>query len=156
VFVDQAAEQVGAVELQIGSRSRRRWVSVCLLGRAKCECPMRPMLVVMARVDMKHVLELAAAENEQPVEALATHRPDPTLGMCVRVRCLDGCADHSHSVACEDLIEATAELGVAIVDQETERLLAILERHQQVACLLGSKRISSSFEGSDLPNSTIS
>ncbi len=38
---------------------------------------MRPMLVVMARMDMKHVLEVAATENEQPVEALATRRPDP-------------------------------------------------------------------------------
>jgi hypothetical protein len=60
---------------------------------------MWPMLVVMARVDAKHVLELAAAEDEQAVEALATHAADPALGVGVRVRCLDGCADHSHSFA---------------------------------------------------------
>jgi hypothetical protein len=38
---------------------------------------MWPMLVVMAGVDAKHVLELAAAEDEQPVEAFATDAADP-------------------------------------------------------------------------------
>jgi hypothetical protein len=51
---------------------------------------MRPMLVVMAGIDAKHVLELPSAEDEEPVEALASHAADPALGMCVRVRCLDG------------------------------------------------------------------
>jgi hypothetical protein len=40
----------------------------------------------MIGVDAKHVLELAAAEDEQPVEALATHAADPALGVGVRVR----------------------------------------------------------------------
>jgi hypothetical protein len=39
---------------------------------------MGPMPVVMGRKDMKHVRELAAAEDEQPVEALATHAADPS------------------------------------------------------------------------------
>jgi hypothetical protein len=30
----------------------------------------------------------------------------------------------------EDVVAAAAELGVAIVDQEAERLLAIIEGHQ--------------------------
>jgi hypothetical protein len=49
------------------------------------------------------------------------------------VRCLDGRTDHGHSFATEDVIEAAAELGVAIVDQEAGRSLAIIERHPQVA-----------------------
>jgi hypothetical protein len=44
----------------------------------------------MTGVDAKHVLELAAAEDEQPVEALATHAADPALGVGVRVRRLNG------------------------------------------------------------------
>ena len=91
----------------------------------------------MARIDIKHVLEVAAAEDEQPVEALTTRAADPALGVGVRVRRPDGCADHGHSFAREDLIEAAAELRVAIMDQETDRLLAIVEVHQQVARLLG-------------------
>jgi hypothetical protein len=35
------------------------------------------------------------------------------------------------------VIEAAVELGVAIVDEEAERLLAVIEGHQQVARLLG-------------------
>ena len=95
------------------------------------------MAVVMVGIDAKHVFKLAAAEDEQPVEALATDAADPALGVGVRVRCLDGRTDHGHSFATEDVIETAAELGVAIVDQEAERLPAIIERHQQVACLLG-------------------
>jgi hypothetical protein len=94
--------------------SERGWVSVCPLGWTKCECPMRPMPVVMARIDPKHVFELAAAEDEQPVEALATHAADPALGVGVRVRCPDRGADHGDPFALEDVIEAAAELGVAI------------------------------------------
>jgi hypothetical protein len=86
---------------------------------------------------MKHVLELAPAEDEQPVEAFATDAADPAFGVGVRVRCPDGCADHGDSFASKDVIEAAAELGVAIVNEEAERLLAIIESHQQVARLLG-------------------
>ena len=70
------------------------------------------MMVVMAGIDPKHVLELPSAEDEQPVEALASHAADPALGVCVRVGCLNGRADHSQSLAQEDLIEAAAELRV--------------------------------------------
>lgn len=95
------------------------------------------MPVVVTGVDTKHLFELAAAEYQQPIEALATHAADPALGVRVAVRCLDGRADHGDPFALEDVIEAAAELGVAIVDKEAERLLAIVERHQQVARLLG-------------------
>jgi hypothetical protein len=98
---------------------------------------MRPMLVVMAGIDAKYVLELATVEDQQPVETLATDAADPALGVGVRVRCLDGGADHRDPFALEDVIAAAAELRVAIVDEKTERLLAIIERHQQVASLLG-------------------
>jgi hypothetical protein len=75
------------------------------------------MPVVMTGVDAKHLLELAPAEDEQPIEALATHAADPALGVCVRVRRLHGCPDHGDNFALEDVVEAAAELGVAIVDQ---------------------------------------
>jgi hypothetical protein len=98
--------------------------------------PMRPMLVVMLGILAKYVLEMPAAEDQQPVKALTTHAPDPTLGVRVRVRRPDRRADHSNSFVLEDLIEAPAELGVAIADQEAERLLATIDSHEQVARLL--------------------
>ncbi len=81
------------------------------------------MPVVVTGIDAKHVLELAAAEDEQPVEALATDAADPALGVGVRVRRLHGCADHGDPFALKDMVEAAAELGVAIVDQQAQRLL---------------------------------
>ncbi len=79
------------------------------------------------------MFELATAEDEQPVEALSTDAADPALGVGVRVRRLDGCADHRDPLSSEDVIEAAAELGVAIVDEEAKRLPAVIERHQEVA-----------------------
>jgi hypothetical protein len=94
------------------------------------------MPVVVTGIDAKHVLELGAADDEQPVEALATDAADPALGVGVRVRRLHGCADHGDPFALEEMVEAAAELGVAIVDQQAQRLLPIIEGHQQVARLL--------------------
>ena len=95
------------------------------------------MPVVVTGIDAEHVLELTSAEDEQPVEALATDAADPALGVCVRVRRLHACADHGDPFALEDVVEAAAELGVAIVDQQAQRLLPNVDRHQQVARLLG-------------------
>ena len=78
VFVDQAAVQVAAIELRMRRCSQRRRVSVCLFGWAKGERAVRPMPVVMAGINTKDLLELAAAGDEQPIEALATHAADPT------------------------------------------------------------------------------
>src|SRR5205823_11561344 len=61
----------------------------------------------------------------------------PALGVRVRVRRLHRRVDDLDRFAAEDVVEAAAELAVAIVDQEADRLLAVAERHQQVAGLLG-------------------
>ena len=52
------------------------------------------------------------------------------------MRGLDGRAGHLDAVRAEELVEGVAELLVAIVDEEPERLLAT-ELHAEVACLLG-------------------
>jgi hypothetical protein len=94
------------------------------------------MAVVMTGMDAKYVFELAPAEDEQPVEALAPHATDPALGVCVGVRRLHGCPNHSDSFALEDVIKAAAEFHVAIVDL-SGAVAGDRQRHQQVACLLG-------------------
>src|SRR5438094_6932940 len=90
VFVDQAAEEVTASELRMRWYSQRRRAAAYPFGWPKCERAVRPMPLVMTGVDAKHVLELAAAEDEQPVEALATHNADPALGVGVRIRRMNG------------------------------------------------------------------
>ena len=84
---------------------------------------MRPVLVVVAAVDAEHVLEVAAAEDEDPVEAVGANRAHPALGEGVRVRRLNRRADHLDALGAEDLVEGVAELRVAIMDEEPERLL---------------------------------
>jgi hypothetical protein len=42
-----------------------------------------PVFVVVAAVDAEDVLEVAAAEDEGPVEAVSAARAHPTFGMSV-------------------------------------------------------------------------
>jgi hypothetical protein len=102
-----------------------------------------PVLVVVAAVDAEQVLE-AVAEDQDPIEAVGANRAYPTLGEGVCVRRLDRRADHLDAFRPEDLLEGAAELRVAIMDEEPERLL-IVQLHGEVACLLGDPA-SSGFE----------
>src|SRR5919204_3426032 len=87
------------------------------------ERAVRPVLVVVATVDAEHLLEMAATEDEDPVETISAERADPALGVGVRVRRLDRRADHPDALSPEDLVETVAELAVAVVDEKPERLL---------------------------------
>jgi len=92
-------------------------------GRAaQAEGAVKTMLVVMPHVDTQHALEMAAANDQDPVEATRPDRSDPAFGVGVRVGCPNRRADHLDPLGTEDLVEAAAELRVAIVDQKPERL----------------------------------
>ena len=73
---------------------------------------MWPVLVVVAAVDAEYVCKVAAADDEDPVEAVGANRAHPALGEGVRVRGLDRCADHLDAFGPEDLVEGAAELRV--------------------------------------------
>ena len=90
----------------------------------------------MPAIDTKHMLEMSATEDEDPIDAVGADGPHPAFGVGIRVWRLDGRADHLHALGAEDLIERMAELLVAIVDQESERLI-LAELHDEVARLLG-------------------
>jgi hypothetical protein len=79
---------------------------------------------------------VAAAEDEDPVEAVGAGGVDPALGEGVCIWRLDRRADHFDALGAEDLVERVAELGVAIVDEDPERLLNA-EFHDEIARLLG-------------------
>ena len=64
------------------------------------------------------MFEVAAAEDQQPVEALVSDGADEALGVGVCLRRADRCADDPDSFATEDLVEGGAELAVSVVDQE--------------------------------------
>src|SRR6266511_2047003 len=85
VFVQQPAEPVApaeAIELQqhiarrrhVDRRRLREW-------RPLVERAVRSVFVVVLRVDVNDALELAAAEDQQPVETFAAQAFDPALGI---------------------------------------------------------------------------
>jgi hypothetical protein len=117
VFVDQPAEQVAAadaIEIDhladrlLACRRRRveRWPLV--------ERAVRPMLVVCD----EDMIEVAAADDQDPVEALAVHAPDPALGVRSRLRRPDRSLDHADPVGAEDLVELRGELAVPVTDEK--------------------------------------
>src|SRR6266545_7267797 len=82
------------------------------------------------------MLELAATEDQEPVEALPAHAADPAFGVGVRVRRLDRRSHDLDAFAAEDAGEGAAELRVAVVNQKARPRAAVVEVHQQVARLL--------------------
>jgi hypothetical protein len=72
----------------------------------------------VAAVNPQHVLEMAVAEDEDPVEAVGANGAYPTLGDGVCVRRLNRRAYHPDALRPKDLVEGAAELGVAIMDEE--------------------------------------
>jgi hypothetical protein len=68
-----------------------------------------PLLVEVVDVDAEDMLELAATEDQEPIEALSTHAADPALCVGVRVRGADRCADDRDVFALEDAVEGAAD-----------------------------------------------
>jgi hypothetical protein len=72
----------------------------------------------MVDEDAEHPLEMAAVEDQQPVEALGAHGSDEALGDRVRLRRADRCPDDLDPFDAEDGVKVARELAVAIPDQE--------------------------------------
>jgi hypothetical protein len=90
----------------------------------------------MSNVGREDVLEMAAAEDEQPVDALAADRPNPALGVRSRLRRPYRRLDHTDPRGAEDLVEVARELAVTVTDEEQRADVLVVEAHQQVARLL--------------------
>ena len=54
------------------------------------ERAVRPLGVVVVDIDAEDMLEVATVEDQQPVEALGTHRSDEAFGDRVRLGRADG------------------------------------------------------------------
>src|SRR5947208_3776090 len=121
-------------------RRGRRVGSAAAIRRSQLERSVWTLPIEVADVDAEDVLELAATEDQEPVEALPAHAADPAFGVGVRVRRLDRRSDDLDAFTAEDAVEGAAELRVPIVDQEARPPAAVVEVHQQVARLLGHPR----------------
>jgi hypothetical protein len=139
VFVQQAAEPVATahvIELQqFVARRRfvyRRWFRE---RRPLVERAVRPVSVVVPRVDVNHAFEVGAAKDQQPVETFAARAFNPALGVRTRSRRPPRRLDHADPLGAEDLVEAGGELAVPVADQKACWHMLVVQAHDQVgAC----------------------
>jgi hypothetical protein len=76
--------------------------------------------VVVIDEDVEHVLEVAAVEDQEPVEAFSAGGADEALGDRVRAWRPDRRLDDSDVDGGEDGVEGRGELGVPVSDEEPE------------------------------------
>src|SRR5215218_6887019 len=91
----------------------------------------------MLNEDAKHPFEMAAVEDQEPVETLRSDGADEALGNRVRLRCAHRRADDLDPFASEDDVEVTRELAVAIPDQKPHRGRALRQSPGELTGLLG-------------------
>ena len=118
VLVHEAAETIAAAEV-----AARRLRDLFRFGRLKRESAVGAFAVVVLDVDGQDVFEVAAPDDQQPVETLVADGTDEALGVGVQLRGADRRVDHLDPFAAEDLVEGAAELAVAVVEQEPRRSL---------------------------------
>jgi hypothetical protein len=95
-----------------------------------------PVFVVMPRIDTQYAFEMVPSEDENPIETIAADGSHPALGIGVRVRRLHWRPDHFDPLGAKNLVEDSAELPVAVVDQQLEPTLLLSQLHDEVAGLL--------------------
>jgi hypothetical protein len=115
--VHEAAETIAAADV-----AARRLRDLFRFGRLKRESAVGAFAVVVLDVDGQDVFEVAAPDEQQPVETLVADGTDESLRVGVRLRRLHRRVDDRDSFAAEDLVEGGGELAIAIVDQKTRPL----------------------------------
>src|SRR5512133_3845257 len=95
-----------------------------------------PPMVVVLRVPGQYSSKMARVQYHQAIQALIPDRSDPTLGHCIGIRCPVGGQDDLDALGPEHRVEASAELGVPVVDQEADGQKPILEVPAQLPGLL--------------------
>jgi hypothetical protein len=118
VVGDEAAEAV--VSLDLADGGGRRWLRVT--GWLELERVVRPLRVVVRDKDAQDALEVAAGEDQQPVEAFGADGSDETFGDGVCLRCAHGHLDDPDAASAEHLIEGAAVLAVAVAGVNRARV----------------------------------
>src|SRR6266849_439809 len=111
---------------------------------------MRPLRVVVVDVDAERPFEVAAVEDQQPVEALRADRSDEALCDRVCLRRPHGSLHGPDAFAAEHFVEGTAVLAVAVADEEADVLVGEIEA--EVARLLGHPVASGIPRAAGQPN----
>jgi hypothetical protein len=139
VFVYETTEEIASADSGRPAHPGDRW-SNGWIGRLQPERPVRTVGVVVLDVDPQHLLEVAAPDDQQPVQALGPHRPDPALGVGVGVRRLHRRDQHLGALGAAHVVEAAGELRVAVAQHKAQLSSSFAEHQQQVAGLLVTHR----------------
>jgi hypothetical protein len=83
--VYEAAEAVAALDVALGRR-----FELWRCGRLECESAVRALAGVVLDVDAKDSFEVAAADDQEVVEAFGPDGADEPLGVGVRLRRANG------------------------------------------------------------------
>jgi hypothetical protein len=94
------------------------------------------MAVVVLDVAVEDGKEVAAAGDQEMIQAFLAQGTDPALGDGVGVRRLDRCADDLGADRAPDVIEGPGELAVAAAEQEPEGGL-LIKRAKEIPGLAG-------------------
>jgi hypothetical protein len=113
--VEEAAESVASLDRCL------RWWWRWRLGRERRASPERAVWalgVVVVDEDAQDAVEVARAEDQQPVQALRPCGPHEALGVRVGLWRAERRLDQLDAVGAEDLVEPGHELRVAVANQE--------------------------------------
>jgi hypothetical protein len=86
------------------------WLAAASRAGALLERAVGTVLVVMADVRAHNLFEVAAAEDQDPVEAFAPRASHPALGLRLRPWRPHRCADHPDTFGAEHLVKARVNL----------------------------------------------
>ncbi len=66
-------------------------------------------------------------QDKDMVKAFLSDSSNPTFGKRIGIGCIVGCVNNMKSFGLKDDIKRFAELGIIIVDQETERRFTVIK-----------------------------
>jgi hypothetical protein len=105
VFVDESAEAVAPLQFGCGRARDDLLNAADRCRRCEVERAVQPVRVVVIDEDAEHVLEVAAVQDQEPVEAFSAGGADEALGDRVRFRCAQRGFEDLDAFAGEDGVE---------------------------------------------------
>jgi hypothetical protein len=114
--VQQTAEQVVSMHLALELIADHRQPGG-RVWRFKSQRSVRTVLVVVPDVDPKDLFEVAAPNNEQPVQALGADRWDPALRVRVCPWCPHWRDQDLGALVADYIVEGAGELRVMVAKQ---------------------------------------
>jgi hypothetical protein len=121
--VNETAETIPASDRRCGHWDNAHWEShIDHARREKLKASLRSLVVVVPRILVENTFKVTPTPDQYPVQALLPYGSSyPPLGERVGVRRLDRRRDDLDAVGCEDFVEGTGELAVAVAKEEPRR-----------------------------------